>query len=61
MSISLNKCKEILGKTDLSDQEIEETRNMFVVLSDLAIDSYLEKRNKVNGDYYEKSKITEVL
>lgn len=59
--LTMSQCREILGKTDLSDQKIEEIRDMFVVLSDLAIDSFLEKRNRVNGDCYEKSKIAEIL
>lgn len=46
MSLSINQCKQILGKSKetLTDSEIEQIRNIFVVLSDLAIDSYTFKR-----------------
>ena len=61
--LPISRCRHILNysASEMSDAEIEELRDMFVVLSDLAIDSYLEKRNKVNGDVYEKSKTGEVL
>lgn len=47
MSIPINKCREILVKTSgaMTDTEIEQLRNAFVVLSDLAIDSYLERKS----------------
>ena len=46
--LSLTQCKEILGKIaeKMSDSEIEELRNIFIALSDLAIDSYIIKIKK---------------
>lgn len=45
---SLETCRKILGKTaqKMSDQEIEELRNTFIVISDLAIDSFLKKTRR---------------
>lgn len=44
----IKKCRKILGKIaeTMTDQEIENLRDTFIVLSDLAIDSYLAKRKK---------------
>lgn len=46
--LAIAKCRKILGKVaeKMTDSEIEGLRNTFVVLSDLAIDSYLAKRKK---------------
>lgn len=46
--LSLTQCKEILGKIaeKMSDSEIEELRNIFIALSDLAIESCLAKIKK---------------
>ena len=56
MSLSINLCKQILGKSKetLTDSQIEQVRNIFVVLSDLVIDSYLLKReSKLKEQKYE--------
>ena len=47
MALSINQCKKILTKTSkvMTDVETEMIRNTFVVLADLAIDSFLAKRN----------------
>ncbi len=44
--LTVSQCKKILGKVaqKMNDSEIEQLRDTFVVLSDLAIDSYLEKK-----------------
>ena len=46
--IPIEQCRKILGKAaeKMTDMEIESLRDVFVVLSDLAIDSYLFKRTK---------------
>lgn len=43
---TISYCKKILGEVskNMADSEIESLRDTFVVLSDLAIDSYLAKR-----------------
>ena len=50
MSLSIEQCREILGKTaeKMTNSEVEELRNVFIALSDLAIDSYLTKKVNVN-------------
>lgn len=56
MAISIDKCREILGKSGdgMSNEEIEHLQNIFVLLSDFAITSYLEKRKyKRDGERYE--------
>lgn len=56
MSVSIGVCRQILVKTaeKMSNEEIEGLRDSFVVLSDLAIDSYLAKRkSKLNEEVYE--------
>ncbi|KKQ89240.1 MAG: hypothetical protein UT12_C0019G0009 [Candidatus Curtissbacteria bacterium GW2011_GWC2_38_9] len=46
--IPIEECRKILGKAaeKMTDMEIESLRDVFIVLSDLAIDSYLTKRTK---------------
>lgn len=46
--LSILECRKILGKfaEKMTDSEIEELKNTFVTISDLAIDSYLAKRKK---------------
>jgi hypothetical protein len=46
MIVSVQEARNILGSKgeDYSDDQIEEVLNLFVALSDLAIDSYLEKK-----------------
>jgi len=48
MELTINQCREILEKSaeTMTDLEIEELRNAFIVISDLAIDSYLAKIKK---------------
>lgn len=49
------ECRRILGKIaeKMTDPEIESLRDTFIVLSDLAIDSYLAKRKcKSNEQKY---------
>ena len=48
MTIPISKCRKILGKDaeSMSNSEIEEISNTFVVISDLAIDSYLDKKRQ---------------
>lgn len=56
MSLSINQCRKILGKPGdgMTDEEIEHLQNVFVLLSDFAISSYLEKRKyKADGGRYE--------
>ncbi len=57
MELTIAECRKILSKTaeKMSDPEIESLRNTFIVLSDLAIDSYLAKRKSIsNENQYEK-------
>jgi len=44
--IEAEKIKKLLGKTatSYSDSEIEQIKNTLIVLSDLAINSFLEKK-----------------
>jgi len=51
--ISINKCKQILGKAgeNLTDKKIEEIKNCFVTLTDLIIDMELEKLKLKNFEY----------
>lgn len=53
--LTITQCRKILGKVaqKMNDSEIEQLRDTFIVLSDLAIDSYLVKRNsKLNEEVY---------
>lgn len=53
--ITIARCKKILGKfaEKMTDSKIEQLRDTFVVLSDLAIDSYLVRRgSKLNEEVY---------
>jgi len=53
--LTVAQCRKILGNAALkmTDEEIEQLRDTFIVLSDLVIDSYLEKRKgKVNENKY---------
>lgn len=54
--LTISQCRKILGNScsSMSDLEIEELRNNFMVLSDIAIDCYLAKRNKLKVNAYEK-------
>lgn len=54
--LNVTQCRKIIGRTaeKMTDSEIEQLRDLFIVLSDLAIDSYLEKRKSIsNGNNYE--------
>lgn len=59
MIVSIQEAKEILGSKgrDYTDAQIEEIINLFVAISDLSIDSYLEKKKQqkevVSGGIYE--------
>lgn len=46
MELTTKQCREILGtsKEEMTDAEIEEVKNAFIVFSDLAIDSYLARK-----------------
>ncbi len=48
MNLSILECRKILGKIaeEMTDQEIEDLKNYFAAISDLAIDTYLDKRSK---------------
>ncbi len=55
--LCIEECRKILGGAaeKMTDPEIESLRDTFIVLSDLAIDSYLEKRKcRLNENQYEK-------
>ena len=41
--LSIEKCREILGQSDLNDSEIEKIRVNLYDMVNLALDSYLEK------------------
>ena len=51
--LTITRCRKILGKAaeKMTDTEIEELRNVFIVISDIAIDSYLAKK-KININQY---------
>jgi hypothetical protein len=44
--LTIPKCKDILGEMTktMTDSDIENLKDIFVVLSDFAIDSFLDKR-----------------
>lgn len=46
MIVSVQEARKILGGAgeEYSDQQIEEIVNLFVAMSDLAIDSYIQKK-----------------
>lgn len=46
MIVSVEEAREILGKAgqEYTDDQVEEIINLFVAISDLAIDSYIEKK-----------------
>jgi len=48
MIVSVQEARKILGRSgrDYTDQQVEEIINLFVAISDLAIDSYLEKKRQ---------------
>lgn len=50
--LSVYRCREILDKTTegMTDLEIKELQNIFIVLSDLAIDTYLTKRKCISDE-----------
>ncbi len=55
--LSVTHCRKVLGKCaeKMTNSEIERLKDMFVVLSDLAIDSYLAKRKCIlDENQYEK-------
>ncbi len=41
--LSIQRCREHLGETDLSDKQIEEFRDNLYVLCETIIDDYIEK------------------
>ena len=47
-NFSVAKARKIIGESGkkYTDQEIEEVTSIFIVMADLAIDSYLENRGK---------------
>lgn len=51
MIISIEKARKIMGPANknYTDTELEEIINILVVLSDIAIDSYIEKQKKLKG------------
>lgn len=57
--LNVDQCRKIVGTAaeKMADLEIERLRDLFVVLSDLAIDSYLTKRKSIS-DENEYEKIT---
>lgn len=48
MIVSVREARKILGKAakQYTDEQIEEIVNLFAAMSDLAIDSYLEKKRQ---------------
>lgn len=49
--LTVRECRKHLSKEEnekLSDSQVEELRDQLIVLSDIAIDCYLAKRNKNN-------------
>ncbi len=46
--LPLDICRKLLGNVakSMTDAEIEDLRNIFIVIADLAIDSYLQKKKK---------------
>jgi len=52
MTMTVEQARKILGKSadEYTDDELLEVINTFVVISDIAIDSYLEKRKSVDTD-----------
>ena len=50
--IKISEARKLMGKTNkkYSDEQIEEVINIFTVLSDMAIDSYLEKRRQKRAE-----------
>jgi transcription elongation factor Elf1 len=57
MPISVKQAREILCKSagDMHETQIRELVDIFTILSDFAIDSYLAKRSKSNEKVYEKN------
>lgn len=56
MSLSINQCRKILGESGeaMSDEAIKHLQNVFVLLSDFAITSYLEKRKSISDEKVER-------
>ena len=52
MIVSVREARKILGKEakQYTDEQIEEIVNLFTAISDLAIDSYLEKKKQGKFD-----------
>ena len=48
MIVSVQEARKILGRSgrEYTDQQVEEIINLFVAISDFAIDSYLEKKRR---------------
>lgn len=51
MIISIKEVRKIMGTANknYTDAELEEIINILIVLSDIAIDSYIEKQKKLKG------------
>ena len=52
MLVSVKEARKILGKEakQYTDEQIEEIVNLFAAMSDIAIDSYLEKKRQGKFD-----------
>lgn len=60
MTTSIKKARQAIGETSdkYTDLQLGKIIDIFTVLSDLAIDSYIAKRSKSNEKVYEKNVFT---
>ncbi len=58
--LTITYCRKILGEIskNMTDSEIETLRDTFIVLSDLAIDSYLAKRKCISNEQKYENRIS---